>query len=115
AAAIGLDPAELAPHKLVHREEMPWRAGLRYRDGVDIACDAADYVKMFALALERFGYAEWRAKQAKPRGTARPIGLGLSAYVEGTGIGPYEGANVRVDPNGTVFVDIGVSSPRQAP
>src|SRR5262249_46556316 len=74
----------------------------------------ADYVKMFDLALERFGYAEWRAEQAKRRGSARPIGLGLSAYVEGTGIGPYEGANVRVDPNGTVFVDIGVSSQGQA-
>src|SRR5262249_28781117 len=64
--------------------------------------------------LDRLSYAEWRAEQAKRRGGARPIGLGVSAYVEGTGIGPYEGANVRVDPNGTVFVDIGVSSQGQA-
>ena len=114
ARGIGMDPAELRRKNLVRMEEMPWRTGLRYRDGMDIAYDPADYVKMFDLALERFGYAEWRAEQVKRRGSARPIGLGVSAYMEGTGIGPYEGANVRVDPNGTVFVDIGVSSQGQA-
>src|SRR5262249_54812821 len=36
------------------------------------------------------------------------------AYVEGTGIGPFEGADVRVDPNGTVFVHVGVSAQGQA-
>jgi carbon-monoxide dehydrogenase large subunit len=114
ARAIGMDPAELRRKNLVRTEEMPWRTGLSYRDGVPIAYDPADYVKMFDLALERLGYAGWRVEQAKRRGSSRPIGLGVSAYVEGTGIGPYEGANVRVDPHGTVFVDIGVSSQGQA-
>ena len=114
ARRIGMDPAELRRKNLVRMEEMPWVTGLRYRDGAVIAYDPGDYVKMFDLALDHLGYTEWRAEQAKRRGSARPIGLGVSAYVEGTGIGPYEGANVRVDPDGTVFVDIGVSSQGQA-
>ncbi|HEY4910949.1 MAG TPA: xanthine dehydrogenase family protein molybdopterin-binding subunit, partial [Methylomirabilota bacterium] len=114
ARGVGMDPADLRRKNLVRFEEMPWRTGLTYRDGVPIAYDPGDYVKMFDLALERLGYAGWRVEQAKRRGTSRPIGLGVSAYVEGTGIGPFEGANVRVDPNGTVFVDIGVSSQGQA-
>jgi len=114
ARGIGMDPADLRRKNLVRFGDMPWRTGLTYRDGVPIAYDPADYVKMFDLALERLDYTGWRAEQARRRGTSRPIGLGVSAYVEGTGIGPFEGANVRVDPNGTVFVDIGVSSQGQA-
>ncbi|HEY7253422.1 MAG TPA: molybdopterin cofactor-binding domain-containing protein, partial [Methylomirabilota bacterium] len=38
---------------------------------------------------------------------------GLCAYVEGTGIGPFEGADIRVDPNGTVFVHLGVCAQGQ--
>ncbi len=114
ARGIGMDPADLRRKNLVRFEDMPWRTGLTYRDGVPIAYDPGNYVKMFDIALDRLGYAGWRAEQAKRRGTSKPIGLGVSAYVEGTGIGPFEGANVRVDPNGTVFVDIGVSSQGQA-
>jgi carbon-monoxide dehydrogenase large subunit len=114
ARAVGMDPADLRRKNLIRMEEMPWRTGLVYRDGVPIAYDPADYVKMFDLALESLGYARWRAEQAERRGSSRPLGLGVSAYMEGTGIGPFEGANVRVDPNGTVFVDIGVSSQGQA-
>ena len=114
ARGVGMDPADLRRKNLIRFEDMPWRTGLTYRDGVPIAYDPGDYVKMFDLALERLGYAGWRAEQARRRGTSRPIGLGVSAYVEGTGIGPFEGANVRVDPQGTVFVDIGVSSQGQA-
>jgi aerobic carbon-monoxide dehydrogenase large subunit len=114
ARGVGMDPAALRRQNLVRFEEMPWRTGLTYRDGVSIAYDPGDYVRMFDVTLERLDYAGWRAEQARRRGTSKPIGLGVSAYVEGTGIGPYEGANVRVDPNGTVFVDIGVSSQGQA-
>ena len=114
AREVGMDPADLRRENLVRAKDMPWRTGLSYRDGVPIAYDPGDYVKMFDRALERLGYAGWRAEQARRRGTSRPIGLGVSAYVEGTGIGPFEGANVRVDPTGTVFVDIGVSSQGQA-
>jgi carbon-monoxide dehydrogenase large subunit len=114
ARQTGMDPAALRRKNLVRLEEMPWRTGLTYRDGVPIAYDPADYVKMFDLTLDTLGYAGWRAEQAARRGSPRPIGIGISAYVEGTGLGPFEGANVRVDPGGTVFVDIGVSSQGQA-
>jgi carbon-monoxide dehydrogenase large subunit len=49
----------------------------------------------------------------KRRGSARPIGIGLCAYVEGTGLGPFEGADIRVDPDGTVFVHLGVCAQGQ--
>ena len=114
ARAIGMDPAELRRRNLIRRDEMPYRTGLTYRDGVPIAYDPADYTKAFDTLIARLDYAGWRKRQADRRGGRRPLGIGLSAYVEGTGIGPFEGAEVRVDPGGTVFVRIGVSGQGQA-
>ncbi len=114
ARRLGMDPAELRRRNLIRPDEMPFATGLTYRDGVAIAYDPADYVAAFDALLARLDWTGWRARQAARRATARPIGLGVSAYVEGTGIGPFEGADVSVDPTGAVFVDIGVGAQGQA-
>ena len=111
--ALGMDPAALRRLNMIRPDEMPYRSGLTYRDGVPITYDAADYVTAFDRLIERLGYADWRAEQARRTGTARPIGIGLCAYVEGTGLGPFEGADVHVDPGGTVFVHLGVCAQGQ--
>ncbi len=114
ARAIGMDAAELRRRNLIRAEEMPFLTGLAYRDGIPIAYDPGDYVAAFDETLRRIDYPAWRKEQQARRGGPRPIGLGVSAYVEGTGIGPFEGAEVTVDPGGTVLVDIGVSGQGQA-
>ncbi|MBI4638367.1 MAG: xanthine dehydrogenase family protein [Candidatus Rokubacteria bacterium] len=114
ARRLGIDPAELRLRNLIRPGEMPYRTGLTYRDDAPIVYDPADYAAAFEQVLTRLGWDEWRTEQKRRRGGARPIGLGVSAYVEGTGIGPFEGADVRVDPSGAVYVLIGVSSQGQA-
>jgi carbon-monoxide dehydrogenase large subunit len=113
ARRIGMDPAELRRRNLIRPDEMPAPTGLTYRDGAPITYDPADYPAAFERLLETLDYPGWRREQAKRRGSARPIGIGLSAYVEGTGIGPFEGADIRVDPDGTVFVHLGVCAQGQ--
>jgi carbon-monoxide dehydrogenase large subunit len=116
ARALSMDPAELRRRNLIRREEMPFATGLTYRDGARIVYDPADYVAAFDALLARLDYAGWRREQATRRGraTARPIGIGVCAYVEGTGLGPFEGADVTVDPAGIVYVDVGVGAQGQA-
>jgi CO/xanthine dehydrogenase Mo-binding subunit len=113
ARRLGMDPAELRRRNMIRPGDMPYASGLTYRDGVPITYDPGDYVAAFDEALARLGYPRWRGEQARRRGTPRPIGIGLSAYVEGTGLGPFEGADVRVDRDGTVFVHLGVSAQGQ--
>ena len=113
ARRLGMDPAALRRMNLIGPDEMPSPTGLTYRDGAPIIYDPADYPAAFDRLLETLDYAGWRREQAKRRGSARPIGIGLCAYVEGTGIGPFEGADIRVDPNGTVFVHLGVCAQGQ--
>ncbi len=114
ARRIGMDPADLRRFNLVRASEMPYRTGLAYRDGGAIAYDPADYVAGFERLLTLVDYGRWRKEATSRRGGRRPLGVGLSAYVEGTGLGPFEGADVRVDPSGTVYVHLGVSAQGQA-
>src|SRR5436190_635431 len=113
ARRLGLDPAEIRRRNLVRPAEMPYRSGLTYKDGVPITYDPGDFPRAFERALALLGYAEWRARQKAQAGTSRRIGVGLACYAQGTGLGPYEGATVRVDPSGKVYVLIGVAAQGQ--
>ncbi len=113
ARRLGMDPAALRRMNLIRPDEMPCPTGLTYRDGAPIIYDPADYPAAFDRLLATLDYAGWRREQAKRRGSARPLGIGLCAYVEGTGLGPFEGADIRVDPDGTVFVHLGVCAQGQ--
>ena len=56
--------------------------------------------------------ASGRARQ-QARREGRYIGIGIANYVEGTGLGPFEGVTVRVLPNGKVAVATGATNQGQ--
>ncbi len=113
ARRLGLDPADLRRKNLVRAAEMPYRPGLTYKDGVPMTYDPGDFPAAFERALELVDYAGWRKRQAAARGDVRRIGVGIACYAQGTGLGPFEGATVRVDPTGKVYVVIGVAAQGQ--
>ena len=113
ARKLGLDPAEIRRRNFIRPEEMPYRPGMRYKDGSTICYDPGDFPAAFDTALELLGYREQRALQASRAKDVRRLGIGVACYLQGSGLGPYEGANVRVDPNGTVYVFVGVSAQGQ--
>lgn len=114
ALRTGLDPADVRRANLIRPEEMPYRNGLVYRDGVDVVYEDVDFPHMFETALAKADYAGWRDRQAKGRAEGRAIGIGISSYVEAGGIGPGEWATVRVDESGKVFAAVGVNTAGQS-
>jgi carbon-monoxide dehydrogenase large subunit len=113
ARRLGLDPAELRRRNLVRAEEMPYRPGLTYKDGVAMTYDPGDFPAAFERALALLDYDGWRRRQKAQAASARRIGVGVACYAQGTGLGPYEGAIVRVDPSGKVYVMVGVAAQGQ--
>jgi carbon-monoxide dehydrogenase large subunit len=113
ARRLGLDPAEMRRRNLVRPDDMPYRPGLAYKDGVPIAYDPGDFPAAFARALRLLDYDEWRRRQVTQGGSARRVGVGVACYAQGTGLGPFESATVRVDPSGKVYVLIGVAAQGQ--
>jgi carbon-monoxide dehydrogenase large subunit len=113
ARRLRMDPAEIRRRNFVQPSEMPYRPGLTYKDGVPISYDPGDFPAAFDKLLELLSYEETRALQKTRARDVRRIGIGLSCYLHGSALGPYEGANVRVDPSGKVYVYIGCSSQGQ--
>ena len=114
ARRLGLDPADVRRRNLVRAADMPYRPGLTYKDGIAVTYDPGDYPVAFERMLGAFGYDDWRKRQTATAGSARPVGVGIACYAQGTGLGPFEGATVRVDPRGKVYVLIGVAAQGQA-
>jgi carbon-monoxide dehydrogenase large subunit len=107
AHELKIDPAEVRMRNLIRPEDMPYDQGMLYRDGGRVVYDGGDYPTALKKAMEMIGYADVRARQDVSSSEAKRLGVGLSCYIEGTGIGPYEGALVRVDQSGTVVAYVG--------
>jgi aerobic carbon-monoxide dehydrogenase large subunit len=58
-------------------------------------------------------WAGFAAVRDAARAEGRRVGIGLATYVEGTGVGPYEGAHVRVETTGDVVVSTGLTTQGQ--
>ena len=108
AATLGLEAAEVRKRNMIRPDEMPCPMGLPYRDGEPIVYDGGDFPGAVEKVLAAVGgLAAFRARQKEARGRGRYLGLGLATYVEGTGVGPFESALVRIEPTGAVFVTSG--------
>jgi len=114
AARLGLDPAEVRARNQIAPQEMPYRPGLVYRDGIAVSYDGGDYPLELRRTLDLLDYAGWRKRQADLRAKGRRIGLGIAGYLEAGGsVRPGEWATVKVDERGHVEVLIGVSGSGQ--
>ena len=111
AREIGIDRAELRRRNLVAPEQMPYATGIVL--AAPVTYHGGDYPASQASAIAASGYDAFATRQAAARAEGRYIGIGLANYVEGTGLGPYEGATVRIMPNGKVAVATGATSQGQ--
>jgi aerobic carbon-monoxide dehydrogenase large subunit len=103
ARTLGLEPAEVRRRNMIRADEMPYSAGMLYRDGEPIVYDSGDYPGALDKALAAVGGVEaFRRRQEDARSKGRHLGLGIGCYIEGTGVGPFEGAVIRIDPDGKI-------------
>ena len=107
AAKLGLAPADVRERNLVPKEAMPYDTGLLYRDGFAQVYDSGDFPELLRRCR---ALAE---SENKPAADGKLRGVGFALYVEGTGMGPFEGATLRVLPSGRVHVATGACSSGQ--
>ena len=115
AEELGLDRFEIRRRNLISESQFPYeREGLLFADGLKVTLDSGQYLKALGMAATELGAADFAALQAKALSEGRYIGLGLACYVEGTGLGPYEGGHVKIHPiTGKVYVNTGLSTQGQ--
>lgn len=113
AAHLGRDRTEVRAVNLLQPDELPYDYGLTFQDGRPYAYDSGDFPATLDKLKALVGWDDFAAERDAARAEGRLVGIGMGAYVEGTGVGPYEGGHVLVEPNGRVEVATGLSTQGQ--
>jgi carbon-monoxide dehydrogenase large subunit len=113
AAHLGRDRTLVRTANLIQPRDFPYDQGLTFQDGRPLIYDSGDYPTMLRMLKELIGWDDFGKAQAEAAAAGRRLGLGLACYVEGTGVGPYEGGHVEVDSAGRVHVSTGLTSQGQ--
>lgn len=106
AEHLQLDPAEVRRRNLVQADEFPYRAGLTFRDGSPLTYDSGNFPELLERVLQRIDYDGQREEQRALRSRGILRGIGIAGYVEGCGLGPYEGSRFRLKNDGTIQVTL---------
>lgn len=109
ARELKMDPAEIRRRNFIPPEAFP------YTSSAGTVYDSGDFGRAFERALEAADYTAFRESQSQRRAEGRYVGIGLSSFVEPTGMGrrvygkrgmkqvpAFDSATLKVDPSGTV-------------
>ena len=113
AAYLGKDRTEVREVNFIRPDEFPYDHGLTFQDGRPLIYDSGDYPASLEKLKKLVDWDGFAAVRAEARAQGRKVGIGLACYVEGTGVGPYEGAHIQVETSGKVKVAIGLTSQGQ--
>jgi len=114
ARELGIDRAEIRRRNFIPPDAFPYDNQIIFQDFAPLTYDSGNYGPMLDKALEAIGYDRFlREEQPAARLAGRHLGIGIVCYVEGTGIGPYEGARIRVQSNGKVLLATGIGTQGQ--
>ena len=114
AKELGIDRVEIRRRNFIPPEKFPYNNELIYQDFAPLIYDSGNYAPALDKAVELIGYHQFLAEeQPRLRAQGKYVGIGIVTYVEGTGIGPYEGARVTIETSGRVSVATGVGTQGQ--
>ncbi|HEX2706011.1 MAG TPA: aerobic carbon-monoxide dehydrogenase large subunit, partial [Candidatus Lustribacter sp.] len=113
ADTLGLDRADVRSANFILPEEMPYDHGLLFQDGRPLRYDSGDFPASLAKLKALVGWDGFAPYREQAEREGRRVGLGIGCYVEGTGVGPYEGGHVQIETSGRVNVATGLTTQGQ--
>ncbi|MEV7006334.1 aerobic carbon-monoxide dehydrogenase large subunit [Streptosporangium sp. NPDC051022] len=113
AEHLGADRTAVREANFIQPGEFPYDQGLIFQDGRPLIYDSGDYPRSLRMLKELIGWDSFAGLRERAEAEGRRIGIGLGCYVEGTGVGPYEGGHVQVTSDGRVHVSTGLTSQGQ--
>ena len=113
ARHLGIDRAEVRRRNFIQPDEFPYDLGMTFQDGRPTVYDSGDYPTLQQKALDLIDWDGFEARRVEAAARGKRRGIGVACYVEGTGVGPYEGGHVRVETGGKVQVSTGLASSGQ--
>lgn len=114
AAHLGRDRVEVREANFIQPEDFPYAQGdMVFQDGRPLVYDSGDYPGLMNKAKALIDWSDFESFREQARAEGRKVGIGVACYVEGTGVGPYEGGHVQVETSGKVKVSTGLTTQGQ--
>ena len=114
AKELDIDRIAIRRRNFIRPEQFPYANEIIFQDFTQLVYDSGNYEPALDRALELIGYQEFiREEQPRREAAGERVGIAVVSYIEGTGIGPYEGARVTVETSGQVSVATGVGTQGQ--
>ena len=113
ARELGISPVEIRRRNYIAPTDFPHDHKILYQDSAPLVYDSGNYVLALDRAAEMIGYDDFVREQSAAASSPKRRGIGIVSYVEGTGIGPYEGARVTIETDGKVTAATGVGTQGQ--
>ncbi len=110
---LGLDRVAVREANFIQPHEMPYDQSMTFQDGRPLVYDSGDFPASMDRLKALVGWDDFEAVRAAARAEGRRVGIGIACYVEGTGVGPYEGGHVQVETSGKVVVATGLTTQGQ--
>jgi aerobic carbon-monoxide dehydrogenase large subunit len=107
ARRLGVTPSELRRRNFIRPEAMP------YATPLGLSYDSGDFARNMDDALAAADAAGFAVRRAEAQARGRFRGLGHAVYIEQSGGGPDEFAELRFDPSGTLTILMGTQSSGQ--
>jgi len=107
AAEVGVDRIELRRRNMVAPSAMPYVTAMQQ------TYDSGDFQRVLDAALEKIDWAGFEGRRASSARRGMKRGIGMSYYLEATGGGPTERAEIRFAADGFVDVFVGTQSTGQ--
>lgn len=114
AKHLNMDRAKVRENNFIQPDEFPYAHGeLNFQDGRPLVYDSGNYPTLMEKARNLVGWDEYEKFREEARAEGRQVGIGIACYVEGTGVGPYEGGHVHIETSGKVKVATGLTTQGQ--
>jgi CO/xanthine dehydrogenase Mo-binding subunit len=112
---MSLDPVAVRRLNFIKSDQFPYDHEIIDQAFTNLVLDSGNYQPSYDKALEMIGYEQFiNEEQPKLRAEGKHVGIGVAPFIETTGVGPYEGARVAVEPSGKISAATGVGTQGQS-
>jgi len=114
ARELGMDPIELRMKNFIPPDKFPYHHQIIDQAFAELIFDSGNYKPVMEKALELIGYEKFiKEEQPRLRKEGRYAGIAVAPFVETSGVGPYEGARIQIEPSGRVNLATGIGTQGQ--
>ncbi len=114
AKELDMDPVEIRKLNFIPPDDFPYERQIIDQAFSPLIFDSGNYQPVIEEAAGMIGFDQFvKEEQPRLRAEGKHVGIGIIPFVETTGVGPYEGARITIEPSGKINVATGVGTQGQ--